>query len=191
MYYYYIIVKVADAKPSSQPRYPTLFILISCGWLHDDENVDSVFALCSSFSTLDVQQVIIGEHVPYEQQEQNSSVHPELPQIKEEVEELWSIQEGEHVPVKSQENDEKTQSSCCQSKQADFCINSEAVAEQCDASEPVRKLRTLVNHRLTAAVEEMLGLFETTVAEYEEEIQGLRKLLGETVVPEGLLFFII
>lgn len=167
--------------------------MINCGrlrLLHNVKNVaDSVFALFTSFSTLDIQQVIIGEQDPCEQQEQNTSVHPELPEIKEEVEELWSTQEGETVPVTSQENDKKTQSPCCQSKQADFWINAEAITEQCEALEPVSKLRTLVNHRLTAAVEEMLGLFETTVAEYEEEIHGLRKLLGETAKPEGLLFY--
>lgn len=120
--------------------------------------------------------MIIGEHFLYEQHEQNSSVQPELPQIKEEAKNLWSIQDVEPVPVQSQENDKKIQSPW---------IHAEALAEECEASEPVRKLRTLVNHRLATAVEEMLVLFEATVAEYEEEI---RKLHGETSKPGGLLF---
>ena len=33
----------------------------------------------------------------------------------------------------------------------------------------VRMLRALVKQRLTAAAEEIFGLFETTIAEYEEE----------------------
>lgn len=34
----------------------------------------------------------------------------------------------------------------------------------------VEKLRVLVAERLTAAVEEIFGLFERTVAEYEEQL---------------------
>lgn len=140
------------------------------------------------FSTLDIQQVIIGEQVPSKPQEQSRNLDPELPRIKEEVEELWSSQEGAQLqgpaPVKSDDDDEKAQSSHLQSKQGDEGIKAEAAGKECKGSEPVGMLRMLVKRRLTSAVEEMLGLFETTVAEYEEEIQGLHKLLEETVKPE-------
>ncbi|GLD67139.1 gastrula zinc finger protein xFG20-1-like protein [Lates japonicus] len=41
----------------------------------------------------------------------------------------------------------------------------------------IRTLRTLVNQRLSTAVEEIFRLFETTIAEYEEEIERQRRLL--------------
>lgn len=34
-----------------------------------------------------------------------------------------------------------------------------------------------MNQRLSTAVEEIFGLFETTIAEYEEEIERQRRLL--------------
>ncbi|XP_056255309.1 zinc finger protein 568-like [Seriola aureovittata] len=45
----------------------------------------------------------------------------------------------------------------------------------------VQMLRALVNQRLTAAAEEIFGLFERTIAEYEEEIGRQRRLLQEAV----------
>ncbi|XP_071397777.1 gastrula zinc finger protein XlCGF57.1-like [Centroberyx affinis] len=55
----------------------------------------------------------------------------------------------------------------------------------------VQKLRALVNQRLTAADEEIFGLFERTIAEYEEEasrskeeIDRQRKLLDAVLHPE-------
>lgn len=38
-------------------------------------------------------------------------------------------------------------------------------------------LRAFVNQRLTAAAEEIVGLFERTIAEYEEEFDRQRRLL--------------
>ncbi|XP_023253061.1 zinc finger protein 835-like [Seriola lalandi dorsalis] len=49
----------------------------------------------------------------------------------------------------------------------------------------IRTLRTLVNQRLSAAVEEIFRLFETTIAEYEEEIQRQRRLLEVAERPVG------
>ncbi len=40
-------------------------------------------------------------------------------------------------------------------------------------------LRAFVNHRLTAAAEEIFGLFERTIAEYEEEMDRQRSLLRD------------
>ncbi|XP_071385131.1 zinc finger protein OZF-like isoform X2 [Centroberyx affinis] len=55
----------------------------------------------------------------------------------------------------------------------------------------VQKLRALVKQQLTAAAEEIFGLFERTIAEYEEEASGLkeendrqRKLLDAVLNPE-------
>ncbi|KAM6950308.1 uncharacterized protein PEZ65_023343 [Lycodopsis pacificus] len=54
----------------------------------------------------------------------------------------------------------------------------------------VQMLRSLVNQRLTVAVEEIFGLFERTIAEYEEELSGSkeendrqRKLLDAVLNP--------
>ncbi|XP_071373150.1 zinc finger protein OZF-like [Centroberyx affinis] len=55
----------------------------------------------------------------------------------------------------------------------------------------VQQLRALVKQRLTAAAEEIFGLFERTIADYEEEASGLkeendrqRKLLDAVLNPE-------
>ncbi|XP_071372961.1 uncharacterized protein [Centroberyx affinis] len=48
----------------------------------------------------------------------------------------------------------------------------------------VRQLRASVKQRLTAAVEEIFGLFERTIAEYEEEIDRQRRLLEDVLKPE-------
>lgn len=55
----------------------------------------------------------------------------------------------------------------------------------------VEMLRVVVNQRLTAAAEEIFGLFERTIAEYEEELsrskwenERLRKLLDAVLKPE-------
>uniref|UniRef100_A0A3B4YFY8 Zinc finger protein 135-like n=1 Tax=Seriola lalandi dorsalis TaxID=1841481 RepID=A0A3B4YFY8_SERLL len=42
----------------------------------------------------------------------------------------------------------------------------------------IQLLRAFVNQRLTVAVEEIIGLFERTITEYEEEIDRQRRLLG-------------
>lgn len=62
---------------------------------------------------------------------------------------------------------------------------------QCVKMSKVQKLRSLVNQRLTAAVEEIFGLFERTIAEYEEEVsrskqenERQRKLLDAVFNPE-------
>ncbi|XP_071345154.1 zinc finger protein 586-like isoform X2 [Trachinotus anak] len=49
----------------------------------------------------------------------------------------------------------------------------------------IRTLRTLVNQRLSTAVEEIFRLFETTLAEYEEEIERQRRLLEVVERPAG------
>ncbi|XP_072226727.1 uncharacterized protein [Leuresthes tenuis] len=46
-------------------------------------------------------------------------------------------------------------------------------------------LRALVTQRLTDAVEEIFGLFEGAIAEYEEEIERQRSLLEARLEPEG------
>ncbi|XP_078141504.1 uncharacterized protein LOC139910358 [Centroberyx gerrardi] len=48
----------------------------------------------------------------------------------------------------------------------------------------VQCLRTFVNERLTAAAEEILGVFEKTIVVYEEEIERQRRLLDIVWKPE-------
>ncbi|XP_029920177.1 zinc finger protein 260-like [Myripristis murdjan] len=48
----------------------------------------------------------------------------------------------------------------------------------------VRELRSLVQQRLAAAAEEIFGLFERTIAEYEEENRRQRRLLDAVLNPE-------
>ncbi|XP_078141502.1 uncharacterized protein LOC139928056 [Centroberyx gerrardi] len=48
----------------------------------------------------------------------------------------------------------------------------------------VQSLRTFVNERLTAAAEEILGVFEKTIVVYEEEIGRQRRLLDFVLNPE-------
>lgn len=48
----------------------------------------------------------------------------------------------------------------------------------------VQCFRKFVNERLTAAAEEILGVFEKTVVVYEEEIHRQRKLLDIVLNPE-------
>ena len=48
----------------------------------------------------------------------------------------------------------------------------------------VQCFREFLNERLTAAAEEILGVFEKTVVVYEEEIHRQRKLLDIVLKPE-------
>ena len=48
----------------------------------------------------------------------------------------------------------------------------------------VECLRGFINERLTAAAEEIFGVFQKTIVEYEEEIDRQRKLLDVVWKPE-------
>ncbi len=48
----------------------------------------------------------------------------------------------------------------------------------------VQGLREFVNERLSAATEEILGVFEKTIVVYEEEINRQRRLLDIVLKPE-------
>lgn len=48
----------------------------------------------------------------------------------------------------------------------------------------VQTLKVFVEQRLTAAAEEIFGLFEKTIAEYEQEVRRQRKLLDAVFKPE-------
>lgn len=58
----------------------------------------------------------------------------------------------------------------------------------------VQMLRAFVNQRLTAAAEEIFGLFERTIAEYEEELgrqsRRLQDAAASTEKPAGVEAFI-
>ncbi|KAK2821012.1 hypothetical protein Q5P01_023971 [Channa striata] len=45
-------------------------------------------------------------------------------------------------------------------------------------SETIQVLRAFVSQRLTVAVEEIIGVLERTITEYEAEIERQRRLLG-------------
>ena len=47
-----------------------------------------------------------------------------------------------------------------------------------------QRLRELINERLTAAAEEIFRHFQTTISEYEEEINRQRRLLDIVWKPE-------
>ncbi|XP_049928212.1 uncharacterized protein LOC126407396 isoform X3 [Epinephelus moara] len=51
----------------------------------------------------------------------------------------------------------------------------------------VQSVRVLVKQQLTAAVEQILGLFETTITEYEQEIGRLCRLLEDGTVVQQVL----
>jgi len=48
----------------------------------------------------------------------------------------------------------------------------------------VENMRKFVNERLTAAAEEIFGVFEKAIVEYEEEIDRQRRLLDIVWKPE-------
>ncbi len=48
----------------------------------------------------------------------------------------------------------------------------------------IEHLRKFANERLTAAAEEIFGVFKTTIVEYEAEIDRQRKLLDIVLKPE-------
>lgn len=50
----------------------------------------------------------------------------------------------------------------------------------------IQTLRAFVNQRLTVAVEEIFQLLETTICNYEEEIDRQRRLLEEVSQPHYL-----
>ncbi|XP_037113909.1 zinc finger protein 554-like isoform X2 [Syngnathus acus] len=53
------------------------------------------------------------------------------------------------------------------------------------SSSKFHHLRTFVNERLTAAAEEIFGVFEKTIAAYEEEMDRQRRLLDVVCKPSG------
>ncbi|XP_044048807.1 zinc finger protein 354C-like [Siniperca chuatsi] len=54
----------------------------------------------------------------------------------------------------------------------------------CAIMSTIQTLRAFVNQRLTAAVEEIFGLLETTISNYEDEIDRHRRLLEDSVKPD-------
>nr|XP_046273123.1 zinc finger protein 62 homolog isoform X2 [Scatophagus argus] len=110
----------------------------------------------------DVQQ-LSKEEDPPEQQDWSSSLDqeepPEPPHIKEEQEELWTSQQEEQLQG----------------------------LEETDIIKVSRfqDLKGLFKRRLpTAAREELMGLFETTISGYEKEIERQQKLLDVVLKPE-------
>lgn len=61
------------------------------------------------------------------------------------------------------------------------------VPEKLTTMPSVEYLRDFVSERLTAAAEEIFGVFKQTIVEYEEEIDRQRRLLGNVRKPETRL----
>ncbi|XP_049429941.1 uncharacterized protein LOC125887286 [Epinephelus fuscoguttatus] len=138
-------------------------------------------------------------------EERKSSVdqeEPEPPQIKEEEEEVCSSQEREQLVVKQETDgfmltpaDEESEHS--EDQTLDFIHDdTQSAAEkesvviipvisyvipssdhQLLSHNSVEYLREFVKERLTAAAEDILGVFKRTIVAYEEEIDRQRRLL--------------
>ncbi|XP_034389932.1 zinc finger protein 79-like isoform X2 [Cyclopterus lumpus] len=140
----------------------------------------------------EVHQLIVGEQPEWRTTLDQED--PDPPHIKEEREEFRCGHEKEQlhgleeddvnkfpfnaVSVKSDDEEGNSQSSRLPQMQTGRPIKREA-DENCGG--PARRLRALVKQRLTAAVEDIFGMFETTLAQYEREIEGLQKLLEGSV----------
>lgn len=48
----------------------------------------------------------------------------------------------------------------------------------------IQSMRDFVNQRLTAAAEEIFGMFERTIREYEDELRRQRELLDAVLKPQ-------
>lgn len=135
----------------------------------------------------------MGEDVPFERLQWSPDVHeegPELRQIKKEQVEPQSSQRCKQLSVRSGDGEEETQQ--LQQSKAVLHIKIEADEEDHEGLELIKKMNVLVKQRLTAAVKEIFGFFETSLAEYEEEIKGFQKMLekaGVQVNTAGLLRF--
>ncbi|XP_042351987.1 zinc finger protein 135-like [Plectropomus leopardus] len=152
------------------------------------EYEDEISRLCRLLEDdADIQRVLVGkEEVPSEQQQ-----HPEPRHIKEEQEEVWSSQEGEQLQGLKVEDDT-----------TEFAVTAVPVKGGPKFQLPTLKLKQtqaaaglLVKQRLTAAVEQIVELFERTLTEYErklsqsnEEIGQQRKLLDAVLKPEVRLY---
>ncbi|XP_034541040.1 oocyte zinc finger protein XlCOF22-like [Notolabrus celidotus] len=146
------------------------------------KEVDSDLTTAASVPSAEIQRVIVGEEVPFEWLEWSPNAYqegPEPPDIKKEQVELQSSQDCKQLPVKSGDHEEKTE---LHQNKAATQIKIEADEEDREGSEVIRKMNVLVKQRLTAAAKEIFGLFETSLAEYEEEIKGFQKLLEKAGV---------
>ncbi|CAJ1057311.1 oocyte zinc finger protein XlCOF22-like [Xyrichtys novacula] len=145
--------------------------------------VDSHLTTTAPSNSAEIQKVIVGDQVPFKRLEWSPHACQEAPEshhIKEEQEELQSNQQNKQLPVRSEDDEEKTQPS--HQERAVKEIKTEADEEDCEESEVTKRMRVLVKQRLTAAVEEIFGLFETSLAEYEEKIRGFQKMLEKAGV---------
>ncbi|XP_074533515.1 uncharacterized protein LOC141796354 [Halichoeres trimaculatus] len=126
----------------------------------------------------EIQKVIVGEDVPFERLEWSPDVHEERQEplcIKREQVEPQNRQECKQLPARRGDGEEKTQQ--LQQSKAVAQIKTEADEEDHEGLEVIKKMNTLVKQRLTVAVKEIFGFFETSLAEYEEEMKGFQMML--------------
>ncbi|XP_045557557.1 zinc finger protein 354C isoform X2 [Salmo salar] len=129
------------------------------------------------------------EEVPPEQQEWSPSLgqkDAETTQIKEEQEEVRTSQEEEQLQGLVDTKDSIFTPSCVKSECDQMDPHQEAILAEHPTLSPLKTsklqlFRVLLNECLTAsAAVEILGAVEETVAEYQEENDLLRRLLGRT-----------
>ncbi|XP_068460273.1 zinc finger and BTB domain-containing protein 47-like [Clinocottus analis] len=117
---------------------------------------------------------------------------PEPLHIKEDQEEFRCGCEGEQLQTLEEEDANKfpftavfvksdDEEGTAQSSRRPQRQTGPGADEDRGGPEPARRLRVLVEQRLTAAVEDIFGMFETTLAEYEREMERLQKLLEGSV----------
>ncbi|XP_059203373.1 zinc finger protein 91-like [Centropristis striata] len=143
--------------------------------------LDAVYNPQLRLHRADVQQLLVHkEEIPSEQQDWSSSLDqkdPEPPQIKEEQQkDLWIKQEGEQLA--ELEEADFTKFSFTPTVRVTDGEQTAFLTEflwrkrfcQCVEMSKGEMLRVLVKQRITAAAEEIFGLFERTITEYEEEL---------------------
>eukprot|EP00063_Salmo_salar_P037366 XP_014012201.1 PREDICTED: zinc finger protein 2-like isoform X5 [Salmo salar] len=129
------------------------------------------------------------EEVPPEQQEWSPSLgqeDPETTQIKEEQEEVRTSQQEEQLQGLVDTKDSIFTPPCVRRECDQMDPHQEAIRAEHPTLSPLKTsklqlFRVLLNECLTAsAAVEILGAVEETVAEYQEENDLLRRLLGRT-----------
>ncbi|XP_045557584.1 zinc finger protein 37-like [Salmo salar] len=154
--------------------------------------ITSEVQLCRTDS---LQLSVSEEEVPPEQQEWSPSLgqkDPETRKMKEEQEEVRTSQQEEQLQGFFDTKDSTFTPSCVKSECDQMDPHQEAILAEHPTLSPLKTsklqlFRVLLNECLTeSAAVEILGAVEETVAEYQEENDLLRRLLGRT--PEIKLY---
>ncbi|XP_051278755.1 uncharacterized protein LOC127376153 [Dicentrarchus labrax] len=126
---------------------------------------------CKDVPLVDLQQCDLGRNSSLDQED------PEPPLIKEELEDLCTRQDGEQLALEQETEAFKLKPTY------DATVHLTKTTTPLKMSS-VQRLRKFVHERLTAATEEIVGVFEKTIVVYEEEIRRQRRLLDVVLQPE-------